>query len=144
MDSELYPHSSCSFNLTPVSESGSGAINGRCERCPPKGHKARDCPNRGNGPKHECCGGYGKHLTGCTQASAQNKERVPEDARTRGGINVVTGSEPILPHSVEVQNNWTDAELYPHSSFTFKPAQPTPAQQGTKRNESAKVSGVRV
>jgi hypothetical protein len=39
---------------------------------------------------------------------------------------------------VEVQNNWTDAELYSHSSFTFKPAQPTPAQQGTKRNESAK------
>jgi hypothetical protein len=63
---------------------------------------------------------------------------VPEDARARGGINVVTGSEPILPHSVEVQNSWTDAELYPHSSFTFKPAQPIPAQQGTKRNESAK------
>jgi hypothetical protein len=42
----------------------------------------------------------------------------------KGGINVVTGSEPILPHSVEVQNNWTDAELYPHSSFTFKSAQP--------------------
>jgi hypothetical protein len=51
---------------------------------------------------------------------------------------VVTGSEPILPHSVEVQNNWTDAELYPHSSFTFKPAQPTPTQQDTKRNKSAK------
>jgi hypothetical protein len=63
---------------------------------------------------------------------------VPKDARARGGINVVTGSEPILPHSVEVQNNWTDVELYPHSSFTFKPAQTTPAQQGTKRNESAK------
>jgi hypothetical protein len=39
---------------------------------------------------------------------------------------------------VEVQNKWTNAELYPHSSFTFKPAQPTPAEQGTKRNESAK------
>jgi hypothetical protein len=88
--------------------------------------------------KNECCGGYGKHLTGCTQASTQNKERVPDDAHARGEINVVTGFEPILPHSVEVQNNWTDAELYPHSSFTFKPAQPTPAQQGTKRNESAK------
>jgi hypothetical protein len=49
----------------------------------------------------------------------------------------VTGSEPILPHSVEVKKNWTDAELYPHSSFTFKPAQPTPAQQGAKRNEGA-------
>jgi hypothetical protein len=102
MDSELYPHSSCSFNLTPVSELGSGAFNGRCERCPPRGHKARDCPNRGNVHKNECCGGYGKHLTGCTQASAQNKERVPKDARAEGGINVVTGPEPILPHSVEV------------------------------------------
>jgi hypothetical protein len=138
MDYELYPHASCSFNVTPVSESGSGAFNGRCERCPPRGHKARDCPSRGNVPKNECCGGYGKHLTDCTQASAQNKERVPENARARGGINVVMGSEPILPHSVEVQNNWTDAELYSHSSFTFKLAQPTPAQQGTKRNETAK------
>jgi hypothetical protein len=137
MDSELYPHYSCSFNLTPVSESGLEAFNGRFERCPPKVHKARDCPNRGNVHKNECCGGYGNHLTGCTQASAQSKERVPGDARATGGINV-TGSEPILPHSVEVQNNWTDAELYPHSSFTFKPAEPTPAQQGTKRNESAK------
>jgi hypothetical protein len=51
---------------------------------------------------------------------------------------VVTGSEPLLPHSVEVQNNWTDAELYPHSLFTFKPAQPVHAQQGTKPRESAK------
>jgi hypothetical protein len=89
-------------------------------------------------PKNECCGGFGKHLTGCTQDSAQNKERMSDDARARGEVNVVTGSEPNLPHSVEVQNNWTDAELYPHSSFTFKPAQPTPTQQGTKRNESAK------
>jgi hypothetical protein len=83
MDSELYPHASCSFNLTPVSESGSGAFNGRCERCPPRGHRARDCPSRGNVPKNECCGGYGKHLTGCTQASAQNKERLSENARAR-------------------------------------------------------------
>jgi hypothetical protein len=60
VDSELYPHASCSFNLTPVSESGSGALNGRCERCPPWGHKPCDCPNRGNVPKNECCGGYGK------------------------------------------------------------------------------------
>jgi hypothetical protein len=88
--------------------------------------------------KNQCCGGYGKHLTGCAQASAQNKERAPEDARARGGKIVVTGFEPLLPHSVEVQNNWTDAELYPHSLFTFKPAQPVPAQQGTKPRESAK------
>jgi hypothetical protein len=51
---------------------------------------------------------------------------------------VVTGSEPLLPHSVEVQNNWTDAKLYSHSLFTFKPAQPVPAQQGTKQREGAK------
>jgi hypothetical protein len=70
--------------------------------------------------------------------SAKNKECAPEDARERGEINVVTGSEPLLPHSVEVQNNWTDAELYPHSSFTFKPAQPVPAHQGTKQREGAK------
>jgi hypothetical protein len=31
-----------------------------------------------------------------------------------------------------------DAELYSHSSFTFKPAQPVPAQQGTKQREGAK------
>jgi hypothetical protein len=88
--------------------------------------------------KNQCCGGYGKHLTGCAQASTQNKERAPEDARPRGEINVVTGSEPLLPHSVKVQNNWTDGELYPHSSFTFKPSQPVPAQQGTKQREGAK------
>jgi hypothetical protein len=88
--------------------------------------------------KNQCCGGYGKHLTGCAQASAQNKKRAPEDARARGKIKVVTGSEPLLPHSVEVQNNWTDAELYPHSLFTFKPAQHVPAQQGTKQREGAK------
>jgi hypothetical protein len=138
MDSELYPHASCSFDLTTAGELGSGAFNGRCERCPPKGHKTRDCPSRGNVAKNQCCGGYGKNLTGCAQASAQNKERAPEDARARGEINVVTGSEPLLPHSVEVQNNWTDAELYPHSSFTLKPAQPVPAQQGTKQREGAK------
>jgi len=31
---------------------------------------------------------------------------------------VVSGAEPILPHSIELQENWSDAELYPHSSFT--------------------------
>jgi hypothetical protein len=51
---------------------------------------------------------------------------------------VVLGEEPLLPHSVEVQHNWTDAELYPHSSFTFKPAQPLPVQQGAKRKERSK------
>jgi hypothetical protein len=64
--------------------------------------------------------------------------RAGRRAREGRDLDVVTGSEPILPHSVEVQNNWTDAELYPHSSFTFKPAQPTPAQHGTKRKESSK------
>jgi hypothetical protein len=48
---------------------------------------------------------------------------------------VVLGSEPLLPHSVKVQHNWTDAELYPHSSFTFKPAQPLPVKPGAKRKE---------
>jgi hypothetical protein len=138
MDTELYPHALCSFNLTTAGESGSAAFNGRCERCPPKGHKTRDCPRRRNVAKNQCCGGYGKHLTGCAQASVQNKERALEDARARGEINVMTGFEPLLPHFVEVQNNWMDAELYPHSLFTFKPAQPVPAQQGTKQREGAK------
>jgi hypothetical protein len=83
MGSELYPHASCSFNFTTAGKLGSGAFNGRRERCPPKGHKTRDCPSRGNVAKNQCCGGYGKHLTGCAQASAQNKERAPEDARAR-------------------------------------------------------------
>jgi hypothetical protein len=41
-------------------------------------------------------------FNGLCQASVQNKERAPEDARARGEINVVTGSEPLLPHSMEV------------------------------------------
>jgi hypothetical protein len=137
MDSELHPRSSCSFKLTRGNESGSGAFNGQCERCPPRGHRARDCPSRGNVPKNECCGGYGKHLTGCPRAPAQNGDRVLNNVSSQGKVNVVSGSKPILPHSVEIQNNWTDGELYPHSSFTFKPAQPIPAQQGTKSKEGS-------
>jgi hypothetical protein len=138
MDSEFYPYASCSFNLTTAGKSGSGAFNGRCERCPPKGQKTRDCPSRESVARKQCCGGYGKHLTGCAQTSVQNKERAPEETRARGEINVVTDFEPLLPHSVEVHNNWTDAELYPRSSFTFKPAQPVPAQQSTKQREGAR------
>jgi hypothetical protein len=76
MDSELYPHASCSFFLT-TAGSGLGAFNGRCERCPPKGHKTRDCPSRGNVAKNQCCGEYGKHLTGCAQASPKTRNARP-------------------------------------------------------------------
>lgn len=75
-----------------------------------------------NVPKTECCAGYDKHLMGCTHASAQDKGRVLDDACSDGKVNEVLGSEPLLPHSVKVENNWTDKELYPHSAFTFKPA----------------------
>jgi hypothetical protein len=60
-----------------------------------------------------CCGGYGKHLTACEQKLAQGRERAPKDERPQGKVDVVLGSEPLLPHSVAVQHNWTDAELYP-------------------------------
>jgi hypothetical protein len=79
-----------------------------------------------------------KHFMGCEQKLAQDRERAPEDGRPQGKVNVVLGSEPLLPHSVKVQHNWTDAELYPHSSFTFKPAQPLPVKQGAKRKERSK------
>jgi hypothetical protein len=77
-------------------------------------------------------------VTACEQKLAQDKERAPEDVRPQGKVNVVLGSEPLLPHSVEVQHNWTDAELYSHSSFTFKPAQPLPVKQGANRKERSK------
>jgi hypothetical protein len=48
------------------------------------------------------------------------------------------GVGALLPHSVEVQHNWTDAELYPHSSFTFKHAQPLPVKEGASRKEKPK------
>jgi hypothetical protein len=59
----------------------------------------------------------GRILTGCTQAPAQDRERAPDDARPQSKVNVVSSSEPLLPHSVEVQHKWTDTELYPDSSF---------------------------
>jgi hypothetical protein len=133
----LDPHSSCSFKQLSGNESGLGAFKGRCERCPPKGHKAQDCPNRVSVPKNECYGGYGKHLTDCTQASAKDRGRRLNDARVLGKVNVVSGSEPLLPHSVEVQNNWTEQELYPHPAFTFKPAQSTPIKTGNERQEKS-------
>jgi hypothetical protein len=74
----------------------------------------------------------------CERKLAQDTERAAKDVRVQGKVNVVLGSEPLLPHSVEVQHNWTDAELYPHSSFTFKPAQPLPVKQGAKRKERSK------
>jgi hypothetical protein len=86
----------------------------------------------------DCCGGYGKHLMACERKLAQGTERAAKDVRLPGKVNVVLGSEPLLPHSVEVQHNWTDAELYPHSSFTFKPAQPLPVKPGAKRKEKSK------
>jgi hypothetical protein len=65
---------------------------------------------------------------------------LPQIRRTRlttkdNLVNVVLGEEPLLPHSVEVQHNWTDAESYPYSSFTLKPGQPLPVKQGAKCKE---------
>jgi hypothetical protein len=71
----------------------------------------------------------------CEQRLVQDEECPPSEARPQGKANVVLGSEPLLPHSVEVQHNWTDADLYPHLSFTFKPAQPLPVKQGASRKE---------
>jgi hypothetical protein len=90
------------------------------------------------GVLNACCDGYEKHLPTCEQKLAQDNERAPEDVRPQGKVNVVLGSEPLLAHSVEVQHNWTDAELYPHSSFTFKPAQPLPVEQGAKRKKRSR------
>jgi hypothetical protein len=72
----------------------------------------------------------------CPQEIIRSKEGLPEDARLPGKVNVVLGPEPLLPHSVEVQHNWTESELYPHLSFTFKPAQPTSV--GAKRKEKSR------
>jgi hypothetical protein len=73
----------------------------------------------------------------CEQKLAQDTERTAKNVRLQGKVNVALGSEPLLPHSVEVQHNWTDAELYPHSSFTFKPAQSLPVKPGAKRKVKA-------
>jgi hypothetical protein len=87
--------------------------------------------------KPVCCGGNWKHLTTCHQKLVPDTRNAPHYERPRGKVNVVLGEEPLLPHSVEVQHNWT-AELYPHSSFTFKPAQPLPIKPGAKRKERSK------
>jgi hypothetical protein len=71
----------------------------------------------------------------CKRKLVQDTERRAKDVCLQGKVNVVLGSEPLLPHSVEVQHNWTDAKLYPHSLFTFKPAQSLPFKPGTKRKE---------
>jgi hypothetical protein len=98
----------------------------------------RGCPMRVDVQKPVCYGGNWKHLTIGNQKLAPNTKDAPHDKRPRGKVNEVLGEEPLLPHSVEVQHNWTDAELYPHSSFTFKPAQPLPVKQGAKRKERSK------
>jgi hypothetical protein len=111
------------------------SFNGGCERCLPAGHKYHDCPKRRASLNNECCGGFGKHLMNCPQGIIRSKEGLPEDARLPGKINVVLRAEPLLPHFVKIQHIWTESELYPHSSFTFKPAQPTSA--GAKRKEKS-------
>jgi hypothetical protein len=111
------------------------SFNEGCERCPPVEHKYHNCPKRRASSNHECCGGLGKHLMNCPQGIVRSKEGLTEDARLLGKVNVVLGAEPLLPHSVEVQHNWTESEVYPHSSFTFKPAQPTSV--GAKRKEKS-------
>jgi hypothetical protein len=93
----------------PVEENAQGeAFNGRCPRCLQRGHRVRDCPNPSAVPRHDCCGWYGRHFPGCANASAQDRERAPNALRPQGVVNVVTGFEPILPHSVEVQPDWDD------------------------------------
>jgi hypothetical protein len=147
-DSALYPFtegSPKSFkNLEGGREGRSGApsciscARDQETRCGEGGHLARDCPMRADAQKPICCGGNWKYLTTCHQKLISNTRDAPHDGRPRGKVYVVLGEEPLLPHSVEVQHNWTDAELYLHSSFTFKPAQPLPVKQGAKRKERLK------
>jgi hypothetical protein len=86
-----------------VSKPASGeGFNGRCPRCLQGGHRVRECSNPSAIPRNDCCGWYGKHFPGCAQATAQDGERAPTGARPQGVVNVVLGSDPILPHSVEV------------------------------------------
>jgi hypothetical protein len=103
-------------------------------KCCGYGHLARNCPTRLGAQKNEGCG-FGNNLMACEQRLVQDEECPLSEARPQGKANVVLGSEPLPPYSVEVQHNWTDAELYPHSSFTFKPAQPLPVKQGASRKE---------
>jgi hypothetical protein len=103
-----------------VHEPASGeGFNGRCPRCRQRGHRVRECPNPSVVPRNDCCGWYGKHFPCCAQATAQDRERAPTGARPQGVVNVVLGSDPILSHSVEVQNDWMDSELYPYASCSF-------------------------
>jgi hypothetical protein len=103
-----------------VNEPASGeGFNGRCPRCLQMGHRVRECPNPSTVPWNDCCGWYGKHFPGCAQATAQDRGRAPAGARPQGVLNVVLGSDPILPHSLEVQNHWMDSELFPHASCSF-------------------------
>jgi hypothetical protein len=107
----------------PVEENAQGeAFNGRCPRCLQRGHRVRDCPNPSAVPRHDCCGWYGRHFPGCANASAQDRERAPNAVRPQGVVNVSTGFEPILPHSVEVQPDWDDSTLYSQAEDSNKSA----------------------
>jgi hypothetical protein len=155
-DSTLHPHMEGSFKSALVIEPDqSRTLKGSCARgdrvqespervrdpkakCCEQGHLARDCPIRVGAQRKDCCGGYGNHVMACERRLAQGTERAAKDVRLQGKVNVVLGFEPLLPHSIEVQHKWTDAELYPHSSFTFKPAQPLPVKPRAKRKERSK------
>jgi hypothetical protein len=152
--STLYPHTEGSFKSAMVIEPDqSETVKGACAhgvqestervrdpkaKCCQRRHLARDCPIRGGAQKKDCCGGYDNHLMACERQFTRDTERATKDVRLPGKVNVVLGSEPLVPHSIEVQHNWTDAELYPHSPFTFKPAQPLPVKPGAKRKERPK------
>jgi hypothetical protein len=73
----------------------------------------RDCPNPSTVPRHDCCGWCGRHFPGCVNASAQDRERAPINARPQEEVNVVSGSEPILPYSVEVHHDLMDLDSGP-------------------------------
>jgi hypothetical protein len=126
--------------ISPVNEPAQAeAFNGHCPRCLQRGHRVRDCRNTSAVPRNDCCGWYGKHFPGYAQATAQDRERASNGARPQGVVDVVSGSEPILPHSVEVQHNWTDAELSPHSSSKSaeqaEPAEPIFVKPSNERRQ---------
>jgi hypothetical protein len=107
----------------PVEDNAQGdAFNGRCPLCLQRGHRVRDCPNPSAMPRHDCCHWYGRHFPGCANATAQDRKRAPNAVRPQGVVNVATGFEPILPHSVEVQPDWSGSTLYPHTEGSFKSA----------------------
>jgi hypothetical protein len=129
LDSGLINQTQCPSTLSLVNEASGNErahtkpFDGGCERCSPAGHRYHDCPKRRASSNNECCGEFEKHLMNCPQGIIRSKEGLPEDARLPGEVNVVLGAEPLLPHSVEVevQHNWNESELFPHSSFTSKP-----------------------